>query len=223
MLKKLRIKFVIVIMSVVTVLFLIILGLLTQMTKKNIERDNIQMMRTLALSPQPPVSFGKSDNAHDNIRLPFFTVTISDDGILTAYGIEDFAFDDETIQNLMNRVGESENPVGIISEHDLRFMKADNDSTVVFADISSENAMIGGLIKSSVLIGLIGYTIIFIISILLARWVTKPVEKTWNEQKQFIADASHELKTPLTVIMTNAEMLADSSNKISAKNIDKSV
>lgn len=211
MLKKLRIKFVIVIMSVVTVLFLIIFGLLTQMTKKNIERDNIQMMRTLALSPQPPVSFGKSDNAHDNIRLPFFTVTISDDGILTAYGIEDFAFDDEKIQNLMNRVGESKNPVGIISEHDLRFMKADNGSTVVFADISSENAMIGGLIKSSVLIGLIGYTIIFIISILLARWVTKPVEKTWNEQKQFIADASHELKTPLTVIMTNAEMLADGS------------
>ena len=71
--------------------------------------------------------------------------------------------------------------------------------------------MIRGLIRNSVIIGLIGYAVFFLISLLLAKWVTKPVEKTWNEQKQFIADASHELKTPLTVIMTNAEMMSDKS------------
>ena len=65
--------------------------------------------------------------------------------------------------------------------------------------------------QTSLIIGLIGYTVFFVMSILLAKWMTKPVEKTWNEQKQFIADASHELKTPLTVIMTNAEMITDKS------------
>ena len=58
--------------------------------------------------------------------------------------------------------------------------------------------------------------IFFVISIFLANWAVKPVEEAWNKQKQFIADASHELKTPLTVITTNAELI-----KSEADNADK--
>ena len=43
-------------------------------------------------------------------------------------------------------------------------------------------------------------------SILLSKWAVKPVELAWKQQRQFVADASHELKTPLTVILTNAEL-----------------
>lgn len=40
-----------------------------------------------------------------------------------------------------------------------------------------------------------------------SRWVTWPVERAWRQQRQFLSDASHELKTPLTVILSNAELL----------------
>lgn len=46
-----------------------------------------------------------------------------------------------------------------------------------------------------------------IVSIMLARWIVRPVEEAWNQQQQFIADASHELKTPLTVIRANDSIL----------------
>ena len=58
---------------------------------------------------------------------------------------------------------------------------------------------------SAVLIGVLGY---FAISLILAQIVLKPIENNWAKQRQFVADASHELKTPLSVIMANTEIIA---------------
>ena len=214
MLKRLRIKFIAVIMSIVTVLFIFIFGLVLHFTKQNIERESIQMMRTMAFRPPAAELLNKPDNMPDNIRLPFFTVHIEADGEIKAFGGDYFDLTDEDmLRKLVNAVNESKKDTGILPDYDLRYMKNNNGrmKAIVFTDISSEKAMIKGLIRNSVIIGLAGYIIFFLISLLLAKWVTKPVEKTWNEQKQFIADASHELKTPITVIMTNAEMLSDKS------------
>lgn len=57
------------------------------------------------------------------------------------------------------------------------------------------------------------------ISHLIASWIIKPVEITFKKQKQFIADASHELKTPLAVIMASADALENDKNKKWLKNI----
>jgi signal transduction histidine kinase len=214
MLKRLRIKFIAVIMSIVTVLFIFIFGLVLHFTKQNIARESIQMMRTQAFRPPAVEPMHKPDNMPENIRLPFFTVHISADGELTAFGGGYYDLTDkELLQKLVDAAEKSSKDTGILPDYDLRYMKNENGpmKAIVFADVSSEKAMIRGLIRNSVIIGLTGYIVFFIISLLLAKWVTKPVEKTWNEQKQFIADASHELKTPLTVIMTNAEMMTDKS------------
>lgn len=63
------------------------------------------------------------------------------------------------------------------------------------------------LFKTSIIIFILLEIVIIIISIKLTSWIIKPVIESFNRQKQFIADASHELKTPVTVIMANAEAL----------------
>lgn len=58
---------------------------------------------------------------------------------------------------------------------------------------------------------------LLIIAICLARYVSRPVERAWKDQQRFIADASHELKTPLTVILANASILRDNPDKTVAE------
>ena len=212
MIKKLRIKFVAIIMSVVTVLFAVIFWGVLHFTKVNIERESIQMMRAMAFQPMNSAPVALPQDNDKKIRLPFFTLNIDENGEISAFGGDYFDLTDkELLSELTAAVYEQNDPMGTIQKYDLRFLILSHETTdtIIFADISSEKAMLNGLIRNCIIVGMIGYTLFFLISLLLAKWVTKPLEKTWNEQKQFIADASHELKTPLTIIMTNAEMLDD--------------
>ena len=54
-------------------------------------------------------------------------------------------------------------------------------------------------------VGAVG--LFFLVSMLLSRWMVRPVEIAWEKQRQFVADASHELRTPLTVVLANADMM----------------
>lgn len=78
---------------------------------------------------------------------------------------------------------------------------------LVFADVTSERATLRNLLETCAIVGLLCFGAFLCVSALLAAWMVKPVDKAWEQQRQFVADASHELKTPLAVIMTNAELL----------------
>lgn len=81
---------------------------------------------------------------------------------------------------------------------------------VYFLDYSMERAMTNRLFYLCLFVGLIGMLVLFAVAFLLSGWMIKPVQNAFEKQKQFIADASHELKTPLTIINANAEVLLGS-------------
>ena len=83
--------------------------------------------------------------------------------------------------------------------------KYESGCCLTIIDNTETNESLVNNLKISIVIFLLAEILIVIISRIITKWIIKPVEESFNKQKQFIADASHELKTPIAVIMSNLE------------------
>jgi signal transduction histidine kinase len=78
---------------------------------------------------------------------------------------------------------------------------------IVFMDVTAQQGILTNLIYTFAVVGLIMLIVIYFLSRFFANRSIAPVREAFEKQKQFIADASHELKTPLSIINTNADVL----------------
>ena len=206
MIRRLRIKFVCINMTIVTAMLLVIFAMVFHFTQENLQRQSSRAM-DLAQMPTPP---GFPGAVPDKILLPGFVVEIGHSGnmVIQDNGFYDLS-DEALVRKLVDQAQNSGDRTGKLSQYKLRYQihSVPTGQRIVFVDISAEMETVKGLVKSCLMIGGASLLVFLGISILLAHWAVRPVETAWNQQQQFVADASHELKTPLTVIMTNAELL----------------
>lgn len=237
MIRKLRVRFVSIMMLIVCTMLIIIFGLVVHMTHARIREDGFRMMENAVYAPMGTLSDRnpkrKDENKQMNILLPFFRVLIDADGKIVDMdgGYYDLTQEgsEAVLEELVSAATAGTEKIGDLHDYNLRYYRtsakkwfdkkapdgnpmpetalSDEGQIIVFADISSEIATMQNLYRTCVIIGLGSLASFLVISIFFARWAVRPVEEAWAQQRQFVSDASHELKTPLTVILTDAEML----------------
>ena len=142
--------------------------------------------------------------------IPVAVYRLSQDGSLTAAFPEQsiISVDESTIESAAQTIAQAADGTDVLSDYGLVYMKRSmKDGTyVTFADSSFVERW-ESLAASLALAGAGALTVLFAINVFFARWALRPVEEAWKKQRQFVADASHELKTPLTVILANSSIL----------------
>ncbi|MFV0440852.1 MAG: sensor histidine kinase [Lachnospirales bacterium] len=145
----------------------------------------------------------------------FFVRIDSDQIVEEVYTRTNFIIDDETINEILKLVISSGETNGHLDSLNLRYMVLDTVSytgehyrTIGFADTSYEDKMLQDQLQNLIIVGIVIIVGVFLISIFLSNLVIKPIEKSWKQQKQFVSDVSHELKTPTSIILANTSILS---------------
>ena len=207
MIKRLRVKFIAVIMAIVTLMLLVVFGFVLHNTYFSLEREALAALQEFVRDPMRP---GFRPGEMPGGQAPMFSLIKGADGGLKAYGSAYFDLSDTTVMGQIYSAAEAEEETsGVLSQWQLRYYRHELFGTVSYAfmDISVQNHLMEELAATCALFFGLAIALFFLVSLWLSKWIVKPVAEAWEQQRQFVADASHELKTPLTVILTNAELL----------------
>lgn len=129
-----------------------------------------------------------------------YNVLLTDDGS---------GYSKEEIIKIASLICDQNKSEGIVDY--IRYIVVQNDNVyyISFMDYSFWLHQQEQMLFYSVIIGLIGINLLFITALYLTKWLIKPVIISFDKQKQFISDAGHELKTPLTVMKASVDMLEE--------------
>lgn len=213
---RLRLKFICYNMLIVTAVIGITFCAAAFIMEKRVGAQGRQALAKVVSQEEHPLIFTTISPA----QIPYFSVIVGEDGMVTPWegGYESFPGQDFLEQMAwLSMAGEED--MGILEGYHLRYLRVSRPTgyMIAFADTSYEDSLRSGVMKYGGLACAGIWLGFLVLSYFFSRWAVKPVEESIRMQKQFVADVSHELKTPLTVITANTELLSEQYTGISAE------
>lgn len=171
-------------------------------------REEEHTANSLSQSPLPP-EIGQRDDG--NPIIPVAVFSIDSDGTLTAIPTRTTAsLSDDTLSLAAEALANTSNGSGTLENLGLFYQKKQIDG-VTYLAFADQSAVDGwqNLALTLVGVGALALMVFFVISVFFSQWALRPVAQAWDQQRRFVADASHDLKTPFTVILANTSILME--------------
>lgn len=154
----------------------------------------------------PPTIGGRERSGGQVIPMALFSVSV--DGAMTALGRYNTAsISQDVLEQAGQQLAGADEGFGSLSDLGLFYVKrqAGGVMYLAFADMGSASGW-RSLAATLAVVEVAALAVFFVISLFFSRWALRPVARAWTQQRRFVADASHDLKTPLTVILANTSI-----------------
>ncbi|MBQ2782299.1 MAG: HAMP domain-containing histidine kinase [Oscillospiraceae bacterium] len=211
MIKKLRKKVMgLAVLFVAILLSAVLLSLFFSARNTIAQRSTAQLLSAL--------QFGA-----EQAEAPCFIAEVLPSGTVRVSGSHYYDLNDhEALSEAVEAAMSSGLRQGVLREQGLRFCRQDGLLTVriAFMDSSFEQDTLRSLTLIGTLLFVVALAVVAALGWLLAGYITRPVERAWKREKQFLADASHELKTPLTVILSSSALLEETADEEQAAYVE---
>ncbi len=160
-----------------------------------------------------PFAFRNELSVESLFDTRYFTVSVAKDGSISSVNADNIATASEAqAADLALALYEKGRTSGYIKEYKFRAVPTVcEDGTAVtmyiFLNASRELNSFYNFLQISLFVSILGTVLIFLLVFILSKIVIRPVAESYEKQKRFITDASHEIKTPLAIIEANTEVV----------------